>query len=98
MALKQMIKFSGAAYIQAESGAVLVGNQTADVECYIKVEKVDSSKESAVAAVKYTSDKNAVLSKSFKFTPSVADGAKNFIAQAYEHIKTLPEFAGAQDC
>jgi hypothetical protein len=30
------------------------------------------------------------------FTP-VLDG-KNFIAQAYDYLKTLPEFEGAQDC
>ena len=32
----------------------------------------------------------------FYFTP-ILDG-KNFIAQAYEHLKTLPEFADAVDC
>jgi hypothetical protein len=98
MALKQTIKFSGPAYIQDSSGAVLIGNQTADVDFYIKVEQVDSSKEAAIAVVRYTSAHNAVLSKTFKFTPSVADGSKNFIAQAYEHLNSLPEFAGAQDC
>jgi hypothetical protein len=33
---------------------------------------------------------------SFKFIPDMDGG--NFIAQAYEHLKTLPEFAGAADC
>lgn len=28
----------------------------------------------------------------------IQTGATNFIAQAYLHIKTLPEFAGAVDC
>lgn len=32
------------------------------------------------------------------FTPDMAEGAKNFIAQAYDHLKTLPEFANAKDC
>ena len=30
------------------------------------------------------------------FVPSLE--GKNFIAQAYDHLKTLPEFAGAVDC
>lgn len=33
-----------------------------------------------------------------EFTPSIEDGAKNFVAQAYLYLKTLPEFAGAIDC
>ena len=36
-------------------------------------------------------------SKSFSFTPSIADGADNFIAQAYAHLKTLDEFDGYTD-
>lgn len=32
------------------------------------------------------------------FTPDISDGAANFIAQAYAHLKTLPEFANAKDC
>jgi hypothetical protein len=32
----------------------------------------------------------------YSFAPDL--NGKNFIAQAYEHLKTLPEFAGATDC
>jgi hypothetical protein len=32
----------------------------------------------------------------YNFVPSL-EGA-NFIAQAYEYLKTLPEFKGATDC
>ena len=32
----------------------------------------------------------------YSFTPNL-DG-QNFIAQAYNHLKTLPEFSGATDC
>jgi hypothetical protein len=38
------------------------------------------------------------MQKHYKFTASVSDGAENFIKQAYAHLKTLPEFAGATDC
>jgi hypothetical protein len=36
------------------------------------------------------------LQKQFVFAPNL-DGP-NFIKQAYEHLKTLPEFDGAVDC
>jgi hypothetical protein len=36
------------------------------------------------------------LKKQYSFVPNL-DG-RNFIAQAYNHLKTLPEFAGATDC
>jgi len=32
----------------------------------------------------------------FHFVPNLS--GENFIAQAYAHLKTLPEFAGATDC
>lgn len=32
------------------------------------------------------------------FSPDMTEGAKNFVAQAYDHLKTLPEFANAKDC
>jgi hypothetical protein len=38
----------------------------------------------------------AALKKQYSFVPNL-NGA-NFIAQAYAHLKTLPEFAGAIDC
>jgi hypothetical protein len=36
--------------------------------------------------------------RTYDFEVSVQNGAKNFIAQGYDYLKTLPEFAGAQDC
>lgn len=35
--------------------------------------------------------------REFAFVPSVEEGAPNFIKQAYEHLKTLSEFKGAED-
>ena len=44
-------------------------------------------------------EKNRVfMEKPYSFTPSVAEDAANFIAQAYEHLKTLDEYAGAVNC
>jgi len=66
---------------------------------YCRVEKVNTIKNQAVCSVIYfTEDKVEMLGNAeFSFAPSVADGAKNHIAQAYDHLKTLPEFAGAID-
>ena len=41
---------------------------------------------------------NVVDKRRFVFTPSVETNSANFIAQAYDHLKTLPEFAGSVDC
>lgn len=32
------------------------------------------------------------------FVPSTDESSSNFIKQAYEYIKTLPEFENAEDC
>jgi hypothetical protein len=34
----------------------------------------------------------------YKFFPDVTTGSVNFAQQAYEYLKTLPEFSDATDC
>lgn len=65
-------------------------------DAYIKVESIAGSKQamSAVVHVKWGNEVVDVLNCSF--LPDL-DG-DNFIKQAYKHMKTLPEFAGATDC
>lgn len=65
---------------------------------YIKVESISGSKENMVVKVIYLKQKDEikVKRKDFSFIPDL-NGA-NFIKQAYEHLKTLPEFADAEDC
>lgn len=67
---------------------------------YCRVEKVNTIKNQAVCFVIYfTENKSEMLgSNEFSFIPSVADNAKNHIFQAYDHLKTLPEFSGSEDC
>jgi hypothetical protein len=67
-------------------------------ESYIRVEQVDASKLKATAVVSFNSDgaDKTFTTKLYDFQPDLA--GKNFIAQAYEHLKTLPEFSGAIDC
>jgi len=67
---------------------------------YIRVESISGNKNSltfsVVAYNKQNADMVSAQIMSFVFVPSMT--ASNFIAQAYEHLKTLPEFAGATDC
>ena len=62
---------------------------------YIKVMNVDASKDNAVAYVSFTSNK-ITGERRYNFAVNLEGG--NFIKQAYDHLKTLPEFAGATDC
>ena len=48
--------------------------------------------------IKQENKVNVVDKRSFDFLPSVENNSANFFAQAYDHLKTLPEFAGAVDC
>jgi hypothetical protein len=72
-------------------------------DAYFKVSSVSGSKLGAIITVDvYASDEasksgsHQVDSSRFDFTPSQT--SKTWDAQAYEHLKTLPEFAGATDC
>jgi hypothetical protein len=66
--------------------------------CYIKVATVSGNKDSIACCVNFQKNEGGQFldSQSFTFTPSMT--GSNFIAQAYEHLKTLPEFDGATDC
>ena len=77
-------------------GVSIQTTASASAAAYIKVERVDSNKSSAIAYVSYSGD-TVSGNETFEFEPNL-ELHKNFIAQAYEHLKTLPEFAGAQDC
>jgi hypothetical protein len=95
MALKKLISVEGALTVQTPYGNFEDGRKNVVVDAYIKVVEVTSTKENTSAKVVF-SDSKLKLEKHYLFTPDM-DG-KNFIAQAYEHLKTLPEFAGAADC
>ena len=70
-------------------------------ECYWKVETLSATKSLvratvSVAPIVENLMGNQIASREYTFTPSLE--GSNFIAQAYEHLKTLPEFSGATDC
>ena len=61
---------------------------------YCKVANVNGSKLELTFEVHiFNSEKQNLIDRKFySFQPSVTEDSKNFIAQAYEHLKTLPEF------
>jgi hypothetical protein len=68
-------------------------------EAYIKIENIYGTKSNLTFALAYKKHKDDIEpfnTEAFEFIPML-EGV-NFIAQGYEHLKTLPEFADAIDC
>lgn len=74
-------------------------NVTVNIQnAYIKVVTVNGNKDLLFANVTAYKEKDGqtLTNKSYEFTPDLA--GRNFFAQAYEYLKTLPEFSNATDC
>jgi hypothetical protein len=95
MALSKNLTFAGRSFIETPVGRLDAGEKTVDMNAYIKVERVNASKDSASMDVSFTEGEKKT-SSSYTFKPDLGGG--NFIEQAYNHLKTLPEFVGAVDC
>ena len=69
-------------------------------DAYWRVEKIEASKTESCffVSVNKKTDNLVRLIEQKRYAFTVDLNGKNFIAQAYEHLKTLPEFAGAVDC
>jgi hypothetical protein len=85
----------------ALSKSILVsafGQEMQIPDAYVKVSSVDGTKLEVFCTVKtYTKDQDKyVRTQIYSFTPDMS--GSNFIAQSYEHLKTLEEFDGAVDC
>lgn len=65
-------------------------------EAYFKVSRLSGDKHNMTALVTGVASESQVYAAEHLFVPNLA--GENFIAQAYKHLKTLPEFAGATDC
>jgi hypothetical protein len=74
------------------------GEKISFANAYIRVENLTGTKLSIAAKVSTYKSKDAdFLGYQFvNFTPDMNGG--NFIAQAYEYLKALPEFTQAKDC
>lgn len=69
-------------------------------DAYWRVEKIEATKTEANCFVSINKKTDNVFSliEQKRYTFIVDLNGKNFIKQAYEYLKTLPEFAGAVDC
>jgi len=97
MALRKIIEAEGKAVIQTPLGAIENGTQRVSFSAYIKVNSISGNKNKVNANVNFVGDA-AQFTKQYEVPMSVEAGAANFIEQVYKHLKTLPEFAGAEDC
>jgi len=97
MALRKIIEAEGKSIIQTSIGSIENGTQRVSFSAYVKVIGINGNKNEITASVNFKGDVQQ-FTKQYVVPVSVADGASNFIAQIYEHLKTLEEFSGAEDC
>jgi hypothetical protein len=97
MALKNIVEIEGELVIKTDYGLIVKGKDVSANVFYIKVDNIQATKKQANASVSFNSDK-LNFKKNYSFKVSVENNAPNFIKQAYEYLKTLPEFANAEDC
>jgi hypothetical protein len=95
MALQSKSNFVGHLKLHTPTGVVNLRDDTIELDCYVKVNMVKANKDKATAEVVFTSG-NSVFTKFYEFATDMQ--GENPIRQAYKHLKTLPEFAGATDC
>jgi hypothetical protein len=75
-----------------------ISDSQVTVSSYAKVVKVSGDKTNVVYNVEFLTmgNKQRIKNLEFAFVPKTP--GKDFIAQAYEHMKTLAEFTDAVDC
>jgi hypothetical protein len=80
------------AKIELDSGIVVDGS-------YCRVENVSIRNKTSMAIVvaMYKDIKKSAFDRK-NFVGQYDLSGSNILAQAYEHLKTLPEFANAEDC
>ncbi len=97
MALRKIINISGKVTIQTPMGIIEDGEKSVAFLTYIKVTSISGTKNEVNALVSFTSDDKSFFNQ-YQVPVSVSSDSPNFIAQVYEHLKTLPEFSGAENC
>jgi hypothetical protein len=97
MALRKIIEAEGKSVVQTTFGNIENGTQRVSFSAYIKVMSISGDKTQIVADVQFVGEV-AQFNRQYQIPVSVESGSANFIAQVYAHLKTLPEFAGAENC
>ncbi len=65
---------------------------------YIRVDQIDLNKSGMTAMVRWQKDSSAAWFDEKRYQAPYDLAGANAISQAYNHLKTLPEFQGAADC
>jgi hypothetical protein len=97
MALRKIIQVEGETIVQTDEGPVSIGRQKSAFTAYCKIVNISGNKEFGRVSVECKDDTHKVA-KQYSVPFSVAEGAPNFVKQAYDHLKTLPDWADATDC
>lgn len=97
MSLRKIVEAEGQSFIESPIGTVQAGIEKITFVAVCKITSISGNKTKLTVKVSHIGDV-ASFDSSYSFEPSVADGAENFIKQAYLYLKTLPEFSGAEDC
>lgn len=97
MALRKIIEIEGKSIIQTSIGNIENGTQRVSFSAYVKVIGFHGDKNEIVANINFKGDVQQ-FNKQYVVPVSVETGSANFIAQVYEHLKTLEEFVGSEDC
>jgi len=97
MALRKIIEVEGKCIIQTSIGNIENGTHRVSFSAYVKVTNISGNKNKINATVTFTGDVQQ-FTKQYQILVSLESSSSNFIAQVYEHLKTLEEFVGAEDC
>lgn len=97
MALKQIKTYKGKLSLSSKVGSIDKGDSEESLSMYVKVKAVEGGKQSMTAIVEFSNEKLTYMNR-YECPVSVEDSAPNHIKQAYQHLKTLPEFVDAIDC
>lgn len=74
--------------------------EVSSVDCYIRLKNVFTDKVSGTLQYDILRDNSdfVIETRQAYFEPDMSIRYANIWTQGYEHLKTLPEFAGAIDC
>jgi hypothetical protein len=68
-------------------------------DAYVSIGHIQQMTKNTMAfSINYKKDKDAMAFDAKTFNCQFNIDGKNPYVQAYEHLKTLPEFSGATDC
>jgi hypothetical protein len=99
MAFKSTIQITGNKVINGANFSYNLGQEALETEpLYVKVQSISGNKNQLTTTVVFISeaDSTTVLYRDYQFLLDLE--GPNPIKQAYQFLKTLPEFSDAVDC